>query len=91
MTESLETGRIGTSKPIRQTGECNLSSKVYFTRDISSEGLIRLYDTLQANLPGKTGVKIHSGETGNQNFLRPELLGPLIHHAGCAIVECNTA
>ena len=68
-----------------------MPSKVYFTRDISSEGLIRLYDKLQVKLPGKTGVKIHSGETGNQNFLRPDLLGPLIRHAGCAIVECNTA
>ena len=65
--------------------------KVLFTKDISAEGLIRLYDALNPGLTGKVGVKIHSGETGNQKFLRPALLGPLINHAGCAIVECNTA
>ena len=68
-----------------------MKSKVYFTKNITPETLIRLYDALGVKLPGRVGVKIHSGETGNQNFLRPALLGPVINHVGQAIVECNTA
>ena len=68
-----------------------MKSKVYFTKTITPESLIRLYDAMGVQLPGRVGVKIHSGETGNQNFLRPALLGPVINHVGCAIVECNTA
>ncbi len=68
-----------------------MKSKVYFTKTITPESLIRLYDALGVKLEGRVAVKIHSGETGNQNFLRPALLGPVINHVGCAIVECNTA
>ena len=49
-------------------------SKVYFTKDLSQEGLIKIYQALNSKLEGKIGVKIHSGEEGNQNFLRPEFM-----------------
>ena len=48
-----------------------MKSTVYFTRDLSPEAVLRLYDALGVQLPGKVAVKVHSGEPGNQNFLRP--------------------
>ena len=49
-----------------------MKSKVYFTRDISPEGIITLYEKLGIKLPGKVAVKLHSGEDGNQNYVKPE-------------------
>ncbi len=49
-----------------------MKSKVYFTRKITPETVVKLYHALNITLPGKVAVKIHSGEKGNQNFLRPE-------------------
>lgn len=66
-------------------------SKVYFTREITPEAVIRLYDTLQVQLPGKVAVKVHSGEVGNQNFIRPPFWKPVIDKVNGTIVECNTA
>ena len=66
-------------------------SKVYFTKDLSENALIKLYDHLNKKLPGKIAIKLHSGEKGNQNFLRPEYLKPVIDHIGGTVVECNTA
>ena len=66
-------------------------AKVYFTRDISSEGLMKIYEALSPELPGKVAVKVHSGETGNQNFLRPEFWKELIEKVGGTVTECNTA
>lgn len=66
-------------------------SKVYFTREITPEAVIRLYDMLQVQLPGKVAVKVHSGEVGNQNFIRPPFWKPVIDKVNGTIVECNTA
>ena len=66
-------------------------AKVYFTRDLTPEGVIKMYETLGRKLPGKVAVKVHSGERGNQNYLRPEFLKPMIEYVNGTVVECNTA
>lgn len=66
-------------------------SKVYFSRDISPERVVELYRKLVISLPGKVAVKVHSGEKGNQNFLRPEFWRPMVEAVDGTIVECNTA
>ncbi len=65
--------------------------KVYFTRNISSENIVKLYEMLNIDLKGKVAVKVHSGERGNQNYLRPEFLKPMIDYVNGVVVECNTA
>ena len=64
---------------------------VYFTREISPEKVLELYKKAGKELPGKVAVKLHSGEKGNQNFLRPEFWKPVIEYVGGTVVECNTA
>lgn len=66
-------------------------TKVYFTRDITPENVVKLYETLKKELPGKVAVKVHSGEQGNQNYLRPEFMKPIVEKVKGTIVECNTA
>lgn len=66
-------------------------SKVYFIKDINPENIIRAFDALGIELPGNVAVKLHSGEPGNQNFLRPKLMKSIIDKVGGTIVECNTA
>ena len=66
-------------------------SKVYFTKEITSESLVRIYDELGIELKGNIGVKLHSGEKGNQNYLRPEFMKELIDKVGGIVIECNTA
>lgn len=66
-------------------------AKVYFTKEITPEAVIRLYRALDVELPGKVAVKLHSGEVGNQNFLRPEFFKAMISEVNGTIVECNTA
>lgn len=66
-------------------------SKVYFTKDISPESVIKMYNALGVKLPGKVAVKVHSGEEGNQNFLHPEFMRPMVEYVKGTIVECNTA
>lgn len=68
-----------------------MKSKVYFTREISPEKVVEMYHTLGVELPGKVAVKVHSGEKGNQNFLRPEFWKPMVDEVKGTIVECNTA
>ena len=68
-----------------------MNSKVYFTTDLSPAAMLRLYDALGVQLPGTVAVKLHSGEPGNQNFLRPDFMKPIIDKVGGTIVECNTA
>lgn len=68
-----------------------MASKVYFTRDISSEGLIRLYEALGRELKRTVAVKISTGEPGGHNFLQPKLIGPLVNKLDGTIVECCTA
>lgn len=66
-------------------------AKVLFTRDISPEGLIRIYEALGVELKGKTAVKISTGEPGGHNFLQPALIGGLVNKLEGTICECNTA
>lgn len=66
-------------------------AKVYFTKEITPEAVIKMYKVLGKELPGKVAVKVHSGEKGNQNFLRPEFMRPMVEAVGGTIVECNTA
>ncbi|MCI5879480.1 MAG: DUF362 domain-containing protein [Bacillales bacterium] len=65
--------------------------KVYFTKNITSENLVKLYNILNKELKGKVAVKVHSGEEGNQNYLRPEFLKDIIERVNGTVVECNTA
>lgn len=66
-------------------------SIVYFTKNISPEGLIKLYDKLGVKLHGKVAIKLHSGEDGNQNYVKPEFVKPIIDYVAGTVVECNTA
>ena len=68
-----------------------MKSKVYFTRTISPESVVNIFNALQKTLPGKVAIKVHSGEIGNQNFLKPEFWAPLINLVNGTVVECNTA
>lgn len=68
-----------------------MKSKVYFTRNINPEGIITLYEKLGRKLDGKVAVKLHSGEDGNQNYVKPEFVKPIIDHLNATVVECNTA
>ena len=68
-----------------------MKSKVYFTRTITPEKVLEMYELLGKPLTGKVAAKVHSGEDGNQNFLRPEFWRPVIEKVGAAVVECNTA
>ena len=66
-------------------------SKVYFTKEITPENVVKIFEKLQKELPGKVAVKVHSGEAGNQNYLRPEFMKNIIEKVNGTIVECNTA
>lgn len=66
-------------------------AKVYFTKEVSKEALIKVYEALNKELKGKVAVKLHSGEDGNQNYVRPEFVKPLIDKVNGTVVECNTA
>ena len=68
-----------------------MKSKVYFSKTLTPERVIDLYKTLGVELKGNIGVKVHSGEEGNQNFLRPEFLKPMIDYVNGTVIECNTA
>ena len=66
-------------------------SKVYFCREIKPENIVKMYEALNIELPGNVAVKVHSGEKGNQNFLRPEIFKEIVQRVNGTIVECNTA
>lgn len=66
-------------------------SKVLFTKNLTGEGLINIYEKLGVKLEGNIAIKLHSGEAGNQNYLRPEFVKTLIEKLGGTVVECNTA
>ena len=68
-----------------------MASKVYFCRTITAEKVLEMYKLLGKNLPGRVAIKVHSGEEGNQNFLRPDFWKPVVDYVGGTIVECNTA
>lgn len=66
-------------------------AKVYFTKTITPEKVVEMYKVLGKELKGKIAVKVHSGEKGNQNYLHPEFMKPIIDYVKGTIVECNTA
>lgn len=66
-------------------------SKVFFASDITPENMIKMYDALGVKSEGNVAVKVHSGEVGNQNFIRPEFMKPIIDYVNGTVVECNTA
>lgn len=68
-----------------------MKSRVYFIPDCEKEGVLKLYKALGKELTGNVAVKVHSGETGNQNFLRPEFWKELIDYVGGTVTETNTA
>ena len=68
-----------------------MKSKVYFSRTITPESVAHMYKMLGKELKGKVAVKLHSGEVGNQNFLKPDFWKPIIEEVGGTVVECNTA
>ena len=68
-----------------------MKAKVYFSRTITPEKVLELYKLVGKELPGKVAVKVHSGEKGNQNFLRPDFWKSIVDYVGGTVVECNTA
>ena len=66
-------------------------SKVYFTKDISPNGLIKVFEALKRDLKGNVAVKSSTGEPGGHNFLNPKLIEPLVSRLNGTIVECCTA
>lgn len=68
-----------------------MASKVFFSKEITPEKVVELYRLVGKELEGKVAVKVHSGEEGNQNFLRPEFWKPMVEYVGGTVVECNTA
>lgn len=66
-------------------------SKVLFTNKITPESLINIYEKLGVNLKGNIAIKLHSGEAGNQNYLRPEFVKKIVEKLNGTVVECNTA
>ena len=68
-----------------------MCATVYFSRTITPEKVLELYQMAGKELPGKVAIKLHSGEKGNQNFLKPDFWKPVIDHVGGTVVECNTA
>ena len=68
-----------------------MKATVYFSREITPQSVLKLYQHLNINLKGNVAIKVHSGEPGNQNFLQPNFWQPVIDHVGGTVVECNTA
>lgn len=66
-------------------------AKVYFSENITAEAIIELYNAVGKSLEGRVAVKLHSGEVGNQNFIRPYMFKDIIEKVSGTIVECNTA
>ena len=68
-----------------------MAATVFFSRNITAETVLRLYKMAKKDLPGNVAVKVHSGEKGNQNFLKPDFWKPVVDYVGGTVVECNTA
>ena len=66
-------------------------AKVYFCKEITPENVVKIYNMLNKELPGNVAVKVHSGEEGNQNYLKPEFMKQMIEYVKGTVVECNTA
>lgn len=68
-----------------------MKPKVYFSKSITKERMTDMYEALGIKLPGKVAVKLHSGEEGNQNYIKPELMKDIVEHVNGTVIECNTA
>ena len=68
-----------------------MSAKVYFSREITPEKVLELYKLAGKTLEGNVAIKVHSGEKGNQNFLRPDFWKAVVDYVGGTVVETNTA
>ena len=68
-----------------------MKSKVYFTKELTKEAVLKMYQVLEKDLKGNVAIKVHSGEAGNQNYIKPEMYEDVINHLSGTIVECNTA
>ena len=68
-----------------------MSATVYFSKEITPDKVVELYKLVDKALPGRVAVKLHSGEKGNQNFLKPDFWKPMIEYVNGTVVECNTA
>ena len=66
-------------------------AKVYFIKEITPENIIKAYNAVGKKLEGNVAVKMHSGEKGNQNYLRPEFVKDMVNYVHGTVVECNTA
>ena len=62
-------------------------AKVYFIKDITPENIVKIYDVLGKKLEGKVAVKLHSGEKGNQNYMKPEMVKNIVEHVNGTVVE----
>ncbi|HJA29046.1 MAG TPA: DUF362 domain-containing protein [Candidatus Olsenella pullicola] len=76
---------------VSSAGSATSAATVYFTRDISPEGLLSVWHALGVTPSGNVAVKLSTGEPGGHNFLSPDLIADLVHEVGGTIVECNTA
>ena len=83
-------GNAGKKAKKAEAGE-QTASTVYFTKEITQESLVRIYEALGREAKGKVAVKISTGEMGGNNYLKPELIAPLLQKVNGTIVECNTA
>lgn len=68
-----------------------MKSKVYFTKEINKEAILKMYKVLGKELKGNVAIKVHSGEAGNQNYIKPEMYADVIKYLNGTVVECNTA
>ena len=68
-----------------------MKSKVYYSKNLTGEELVNMYKLLGKELSGNIAIKVHSGEEGNQNYLKPEFMKPMIDYLNGTVVECNTA
>jgi uncharacterized Fe-S center protein len=75
----------------KPSGGTAMAATVYFSRTITPEKVLQLYKLAGKELSGKVAIKVHSGEKGNQNFLRPDFWKSVIDYVGGTVVECNTA
>ena len=66
-------------------------AKVYFSKKVTPENVVNLFKAVGKELPQKVAVKVHSGEEGNQNYLHPEFMKPMVDYINGTVVECNTA
>jgi len=68
-----------------------MKAKVFFSKEITPEKVVELYELAEKKLEGNIAIKVHSGEEGNQNFLKPDFWKPVVTHVGGTVVECNAA